>query len=85
MGYFRQEYWRGLSFPPPGDLPYSGIEPASPVLADGFSTAEPPGKLRAPSHILTEFCLHNVKKDDKMDTLHKRRGGLCFLLDLLFL
>ena len=35
MGYFRQEYWSGLSFPPPGDLPNPGIEPvssASPTL-----------------------------------------------------
>ena len=29
MGFFRQEYWSGLSFPPPGDLPSLGIEPTS--------------------------------------------------------
>ena len=84
MRYFRHEYRHGLSFPPPGDLPDSGIEPASPAspaLTDGFFTAEPPGKLRAPSHILNEFCLHNVKKDDKTETLHKMGRGLCFLLD----
>jgi len=33
MGFPRQEYWNGLPFPPPGDLPDPGIEPASPVLA----------------------------------------------------
>ena len=44
MGFPRQEYWSGLSFPSPGDLPNSGIEPASPALADGFFTTEPPGK-----------------------------------------
>ena len=38
MGFSRQEYWSGLPFPPPGDLPHPGIEPASPVLADGFFT-----------------------------------------------
>ena len=32
MGFFRQEYWSGLPFPPPGDLPHSGIEPESPAL-----------------------------------------------------
>ena len=32
MGFFRQEYWSGLPFPPPGDLPNPGIEPASPAL-----------------------------------------------------
>ena len=31
--YFRQEYWSGLPFPPPGDLPIPGIEPASLVSA----------------------------------------------------
>ena len=45
MAFSRQEYWRGLPFPPPGDLPNPGTEPASPVLAGGFFTTEPPGKL----------------------------------------
>jgi len=37
----QQEYWSGLPFPPPGDLPYPGIEPASlmsPALAGRFLT-----------------------------------------------
>ena len=45
MGFSRQEYWSGLPFPPPGDLPNSEIEPESPALAGGFFTTEPPGKL----------------------------------------
>ena len=44
MGFSSQEYWSGLPFPPPGDLPDPGIELASPALADGFLTTEPPGK-----------------------------------------
>ena len=32
MGFFRQEYWSGLPFPSPGDLPSPGIEPGSPAL-----------------------------------------------------
>ena len=32
MGFFRQEYWSGLPFPSPGDLPYPGIEPRYPAL-----------------------------------------------------
>ena len=40
----RQEYWRGLPFSPPGDLPRPGIEPTSPALAGRFFTVEPPGK-----------------------------------------
>ena len=44
MGFPRQEYWSGLPFASPGDLPDTGIEPASPALAGGFFTAEPPEK-----------------------------------------
>ena len=50
MEFPRQEYWGGLLFPPPGDLPDPGIEPMSPVppaLAGGFFTAEPPGNTPA--------------------------------------
>ena len=46
MGFPKQEYWSELPFLSPGGrLPDPGIEPASPVLADGFFTTEPPGKL----------------------------------------
>ena len=45
MGFPRQKYWRGLPFPPPGNLPDPGIKVASPALAGGFFTIEPPGKL----------------------------------------
>ena len=44
MGFPRQEYWSGLPFPSPGELPDPGIEPESRALAGGFFTAEPPGK-----------------------------------------
>ena len=44
MGFSRHAYWSGLPFPPPGDLPDPGTEPASPALAGGFFTTEPPGK-----------------------------------------
>ena len=39
MGFSRQEYWSGLPFPSPGDLPNPGIEPGSPALqADSLPT-----------------------------------------------
>ena len=38
MGFSRQEYWSGLPFLPPGDLPDPGIEPISPALAGRFFT-----------------------------------------------
>ena len=44
MGFPRQEYWSGLPFPSPGDLPDPGIEPVSPALAGGLFTTEPPRK-----------------------------------------
>ena len=43
-GFPRQEYWSGLPFPSPGDLPDPGIDPASPALAGGFFTTQPPRK-----------------------------------------
>ena len=45
--FSRQEYWSGLPFPSPRDLPHPGIESVSPVslaLAAGFFTTEPQGK-----------------------------------------
>ena len=46
-GILQTEYWSGLPFPTPGDLPDSGIKPTSPespALAGGFFTTAPPGK-----------------------------------------
>ena len=53
MGFPMQEYWSGLPFPPPGDLPNAGMEPvslASPSLAGRFYTSELPGKPISSSH-----------------------------------
>ena len=44
MEFSRQEYWSGLPFPSPGDLPNSGIEPGSPAFQADTLTSEPPGK-----------------------------------------
>ena len=38
MGFFRQEYWSGIPFPPPGDLPNPGIKPATLALGGKFFT-----------------------------------------------
>ena len=50
MGFSRQEYWSGLPFPSPGDLPDPGIEPRSPALQADALTSEPPlkDKMRVP-------------------------------------
>ena len=44
MGFSRQEYWSGLPFPSPGDLPDPGIELRSPAFQADTLTSEPPGK-----------------------------------------
>ena len=44
MGFSRQEYWSGLPFPSPGDLPDPGIEHGSPTLQADTLPSEPPGK-----------------------------------------
>ena len=44
MGFSRQEYWSGLSFPSPGDLPNPGIEPQSSALQTHSLPCEPPGR-----------------------------------------
>ena len=44
MGFSRQEYWSGLPFPSPGNLPDPGIEPRSPSFQADALTSEPPGK-----------------------------------------
>ena len=42
MGFSRQEYWSGLPFPSPGDLPDPGIEPRSPAFQADTLNSEPP-------------------------------------------
>ena len=42
MGFSRQDYWSGLPFPSPGDLPNSRIEPGSPTFQADALTSEPP-------------------------------------------
>ena len=49
MGFSRQEYWSGLPFPSPGDLPDPGIEPRFPALeADALTSILSPGDLPDP-------------------------------------
>ena len=51
MVFPRQEHWRGLPFPSPGDLPHIQMEPVSPALASGFFTTELAGE---PSATVTQ-------------------------------
>ena len=53
--FSRQEYWSGLPFPSPGDLPNPGIEPRSPTLEADALNSEPPGK---PINHMTRSQIH---------------------------
>ena len=68
MGFPRQEYWSGLPFPSPGDLPDPGVEYVSLVLVGGFFTTKPPGKP----------CFYNRK--DKHNRRDSFRLGCTVLL-----
>jgi len=46
MGFSRKEYWKGLPFPSPGDLPNPGIKPAVPTFQADSLLSEPSGKPR---------------------------------------
>ena len=43
VGFSSEEYWCGLLFPSPGDLPNPGIKPGSPALQADSLLSEPPG------------------------------------------
>ena len=55
MGFSRQEYWSGLPFPSPGDLPNPGIKLGSPALEADTLTSEPPAWPLTFIHFQTHF------------------------------
>ena len=52
MEFSRQEYWSGLPFPSPGDLPNPGIKARSPALQADALPSEPQGSLSAQSNVM---------------------------------
>ena len=58
MGFSRQEYWSGLPWPSPGDLPNPGIKPGSPALQADALSSEPPGRGYKPHLILLSQGTH---------------------------
>ena len=61
MGFSRQEYWHGLPFPSPGDLPVPGIEPRSPALQTDALPSEPPGKPTCFRLVVKQVRIHSKK------------------------
>ena len=66
MGFSRQEYWVGLPFPSPGDLPDPGIEPGSPALQTDALPSEPPGSLIDIKDSLILTYAHNQNDVNRM-------------------
>ena len=56
MGFSRQEYWSGLPFLSPGDLPDPRIEPESPALQVDYLSTEPPGKT-----LMSRICFNIIR------------------------
>ena len=75
MGFSRQEYWSGLPFPLPGDLPGLGTEASclmTPALAGRFFTTEPPGKPLVPVSLFIKGSL-----EDSNDQLDSETTDIC--------
>ena len=58
MEFSRPEYWSGLPFPSPGDLPNPVVKPRSPALQADTLLSEPPGK---PGKTCIELAKHQIK------------------------
>ena len=66
MGFFRQEYWSGLPFPSPGDLPHPGIQPGSPALqADNHITINSLGESQYLVRQHSRYVFFDVNKQPK--------------------
>ena len=79
MEFSRQQYWNGLPFPSPGDLPNPGIEPGSPALQGNSLLPEPSGKPQ-------ELGSHKDKSDPN-PALKERKcnwEGIMIVLDILW-
>ena len=66
MGFSRQEYWSGLPFPSPGDLPDPGIERRPPALQADSLPSEPPGN---------PICLGDKPRKCKNNTKYNQSYG----------
>ena len=83
MGFPRQKYWNGLSFPSPEDLPDLEINLWSPSLQADSILTEPPGKLsvslktKKSSRLSVMTCGRGVMRDEKETPKRDLRGRVC--------
>ena len=78
MELSRQEYWSGLPFPPPGDLPDPGIEPGSAALLADSLPSEPLGK-PIPSRLCSCTGLMGSPSSSREEFVSRLILGVCFL------
>ena len=86
MEFSRQEYWSGLPFPSPGDLPNPGIEPVSlmsPILAGGFFTTSATWKVPELFIVFSYYSSVVFKIYSDMFCFIPEFGNLCFLFSVL--
>ena len=76
VGFSKQEYWSGLPFPSPGDLPDPGIEPWSPALQAEALPSEPPGK---PFLVNTGVQVKEENSFACVSGICPQKAGSCFL------
>ena len=73
MGFSRQEYWSGLPFPSPGDLPDPGIEPRSPALQADSSLTELQGK----PQIISLIKLMKIRTIETFLPIYMKLESIC--------
>ena len=72
VGFSRQDYWRGLPFPSPGDLPNPRIEPVSPTAPALALPLVPSGK---PAYIYEKNQYYYVRRGEKLMKMEKKILG----------
>ena len=80
----RQNYWSGLPFASPGDLPDPGIEHASPALAGRFFTTEPPGKPKGMVLSIVSDCLCTEFRNSPPRFLVHETVTMCVIHTLVY-
>ena len=67
MEFSRPEYWSGLPFPSPGDLPHPGMESGSPALQAGALLSQPPEKLVKNLSAMQEAQVSFLGQEDQLE------------------
>ena len=74
MEFSRKEYWDGLTFPSPADLPDPGIEPEFAAFQADFTPSEPQGsQIKLKSFFTAMETIHKTKNPTEWETICKQR------------